>query len=243
MIYLNVPTYPEHMIEEKYFSLDECLANSDHFAHHVYSEEWYHALSAIGGEFHPRYSFDSERALCAPKSVRTADLDYPLWIVPTGEGNDEIFQEIFFRRFWPTYADACIGSLCGCGNHATELEEQNEVYLSWWKEDFIPLFVNTWDKYTKLIKLYKEKENDLLDQVKTSSRSLNTFSDTPQSEADTDLWTDMEHTSTAGKNQQEGATDFSTPIERLDEIRRKLEDIYADWVLELGRCFIRRPLA
>ena len=89
----------------------------------------------------------------------------------------------------------------------------------------------------------KEKENDLLDQVKTSSRSLNTFSDTPQSEADTDLWTDMEHTSTAGKNQQEGATDFSTPIERLDEIRRKLEDIYADWVLELGRCFIRRPLA
>ena len=241
MINLNVPTYPAHVRVEKYFTLDECLSNADHFGHPVYSGEWYTAKSSFD-EYHTLADFQAEKAKCAPKSVREADLRGPLWCVPETEADQKIFQEIFFRRFWPTYAEACIGTLEGCHHHASETEEQNEVYARWWKFDFIPLFVNTWDKYTKLINLYEAKKNNLLDQVKSSSRSVNTFNDTPQSSADSDLWTDMDHISTSGKNQQEGATDSTTPIERLDEIRRKLEDIYSEWINELGRCFIREPM-
>ena len=232
--------------------MDEGFGSSEQFAgSKCYSPQWYKTLEYNLTVPADLSSFKGWYSLLVPYEIRNAsgqlsqDKLFPLPLFKSDGSADvenmEIFREIVFRRLWPTYKDAFIGSVLLPSGEAENLELR-KVYFEFWTSSLIPLLINTWNKYAQLIKIYKEKEGDLLDRVKSSSHSLNTFNDTPQSAADSDLWDDMDHTTTSAKNAQEGDSDFATPMERLDEIRRKLEDIYSDWTLELGRAFIRGPM-
>lgn len=87
-------------------------------------------------------------------------------------------------------------------------------------------------KYEKLIKLYADNENKLMDQVKSESSTQ--FNDTPQttiSGLDSD-----EYATTYTKNKT--AIDSGTVMARLSEVRAYWESLYSAWVKEFSKKFV-----
>lgn len=99
-----------------------------------------------------------------------------------------------------------------------------------WLVKLVRIFTNTYDRYARLYAYYQASETLLMNQIETSS--VNRINDTPQ---DTGLFDDDEHTTTIAQNISR--SDFNTPIERLDEIRKKLHDIIFDWSEEFEMLF------
>lgn len=88
------------------------------------------------------------------------------------------------------------------------------------------------DRYLKLLRLYKENENKLLNKIE----SINTtqFNDTPQS-VNNNLDADG-YASTYTKNIN--STDGATIMNRLNEVRAAWSSLLDEWVLEFGKKFI-----
>lgn len=87
-------------------------------------------------------------------------------------------------------------------------------------------------KYEKLIKLYADNENKLMDQVKSESSTQ--FNDTPQttiSGLDSD-----EYATTYTKNKT--AIDSGTVMARLSEVRAYWDSLYSAWVKEFSKKFV-----
>lgn len=108
------------------------------------------------------------------------------------------------------------------------LNKQCRVFMSKikaWLED-------SSDRYLKLLRLYKENENKLLNKIE----SINTtqFNDTPQS-VNNNLDADS-YASTYTKNIN--STDGATIMNRLNEVRAAWSSLLDEWVLEFGKKFI-----
>lgn len=82
-------------------------------------------------------------------------------------------------------------------------------------------------KYSKLVELYTAQAGNLLNQIK--SNSVSKFNDTPQAAASGGFTGDNY---TSNITQNESGTDGDSIINRLDEVRRKLNSIYEDWAKE-----------
>lgn len=87
-------------------------------------------------------------------------------------------------------------------------------------------------RYDELIKVFEESKNNLLEPVKTTSKTK--FNDTPQ-------------TTTSGLDGDEYATtftvnendaDITTKIQRLNEIRLYWNSIFNEWENEFGKKFV-----
>ena len=89
----------------------------------------------------------------------------------------------------------------------------------------------TKDNYSYLIETYENERENLLNQLKTTTRT--TMSDTPQ---EIGLWEDDEYIST--RSGVTTSTDAGTLISRLDEIRRKITNIYEEWANEFREFII-----
>ena len=89
----------------------------------------------------------------------------------------------------------------------------------------------TKDNYSYLIKTYENERENLLNQLKTTTRS--TASDTPQEIGE---WEDDEYISS--RSGTTTSTDAGTLISRLDEIRRKITNIYEEWANEFREFII-----
>ena len=126
---------------------------------------------------------------------------------------------------------------------------------------------DSYERFSVLINAYKTIENTLLSRVITvtstegeseqgstysgQDSSLNLRNDTPQSGGDftTDPYVSEanKHTGSASNtntiNNSLSSTstvsaDMTTPIERLNEVRQKLHNLYADWADEFARFVI-----
>lgn len=87
-------------------------------------------------------------------------------------------------------------------------------------------------KYEKLIKLYTDNENKLMDQIKSESSTQ--FNDTPQTTIaglDSD-----EFASTYTKNKT--AIDSGTVMARLNELRASWSSLYDEWTKEFAKKFV-----
>ena len=82
--------------------------------------------------------------------------------------------------------------------------------------------------FSKLIDLYTAQEANLLSQVKSTSHGVNKVNDLPQTEF---VSTD-DHLTSLADQQNDSASDFDTPMARLDEVRRKLDNTYQRWADE-----------
>lgn len=139
------------------------------------------------------------------------------------------------------------------------LQEEITRWARWYKDSY--------ERYSVLIGNYKNIENTLLSRVTTvtstegeseqgsvynaEDSSLNLRNDTPQNGGDftTDPYVSEanKHTGTNSNTNTINnsitststvATDLNTPIERLNEIREKLHNLYADWANEFARFVI-----
>lgn len=109
----------------------------------------------------------------------------------------------------------------------------------------------TFEKYDKLLTLYKEKEDNLLDQIKSSSSgsnnstSKNRRNDTPQDGGeygDDNHTTEIAQGETSQENEITNSSDKDTIIVRLNEIQTLYRNLLRDWSNELERVFYEEEL-
>ena len=114
--------------------------------------------------------------------------------------------------------------------------EEDESYISQgihprkFTDPLINILVMTYDKYAILIKGLDDIRLKLLAQVESSTETG--YNDTPQSEGD---YTDSTHKTSYTK--VKSLTDGATPIERLDEVHKKIKNLYLEWSDEFKRLF------
>lgn len=123
-------------------------------------------------------------------------------------------------------------------------DSTNEDIVAWLER--LALWLNkTYFYYKKMLDLYTAKEADLMAQVKTSLTIAGTnksaVSDMPQTAT-----FDNAPTSDVMSNLQQGESsetqntgnDYGTAMQRLDEVRNHLENVYARWCEEFERTFV-----
>ena len=169
-------------------------------------------------------------------------------------------KTLFERYILSYYMKEVIGYVDGNGSPAPW--KKVRMYKEFLRK-FCALLQGTYDRYSKLVDYYKSKEDDLLEQIaSTSKQTLNTnttvdssaeqtqrFNDTPQNGGD---WSADDYTSTyqkvgnisgsstanTGDVTVDSGTDGTTLAARLEEIRKLWKDVYVQWSYEFSGLFI-----
>lgn len=113
---------------------------------------------------------------------------------------------------------------------ALDDKDPKEAYIDW-MTDWIYVLNLTYNKYKKLIDLYKQEEDNLLNKLETNN--IVKFNDTPQNSGDyegDDFTSNITSSSTK--------SDSANMINRLSEIRALYDDIYTAWSNEFKHFFI-----
>lgn len=146
---------------------------------------------------------------------------------PTSVAETEEGKKLWQEYIWPTVYSLSIYYQDGAELDEDELLKavENKVgQIYFW-------FKSTYENRKVLIDFYSAAESSLMDNIK--STSLSKYNDTPQDGGNFD--TD-DHTTNSTRIETSTAGD--TPINRLDEIRKKLRNIYEDWYREFVKLFI-----
>ena len=97
------------------------------------------------------------------------------------------------------------------------------------------IIMNSYDRYAPLYKYYKDKEDNLMDMIKSETDSGIGYNDTPQNGG---AFEDENHRTNYTESKSTVKIDGATPIERLKEIKDKLTSILFDWSEEFDKIFI-----
>lgn len=103
------------------------------------------------------------------------------------------------------------------------------------------IFMMTKDRYETLLNIYKDELDNLLEGVKTTTHGTGQFNDTPQNVQNVaEAFGDGSHVSNITKSDAEAVSDVDTKINRIDEIQKKVRNIWKDWIDEFKPLFIAR---
>ena len=158
-----------------------------------------------------------------------------IWPLPIyGNNSEERANNLIVRKFliqylFPKYWESF---LLPFGKDNSPIEEA-EVWRIWFNR-FMQLMVATFNKYCPILKAYEAKENSLMARLGSESHTISRFNDTPQEGGD---FADEDHTTNATTADNETASDYETPINRLREIRDKFENIYNAWARDFDILF------
>ena len=94
----------------------------------------------------------------------------------------------------------------------------------------------TYDKYATRLDIFNAKKNSLMAQVQAGTIAKTGYNDTPQNES-SGGFEDATHRTTFTKVDSQSLTDGATPIERIDEIDRKIKNIMLEWCEEYRQLF------
>ena len=94
----------------------------------------------------------------------------------------------------------------------------------------------TYDKYITRIEIFEAESSDLMRQVASGTTAKTGYNDTPQNES-SGGFEDATHRTTFTKVESNSLTDGATPIERIDEIDRKIKNIMLEWCEEFKQLF------
>ena len=101
--------------------------------------------------------------------------------------------------------------------------------------------MSTYDRYNKLLDTYTSELSKLLDGVKTTTQGIGSFNDTPQNiQTSQDDYSGDSHISNISKSSAVATSDLDTKMGRIDEIQRKLRNIWKDWLEEFESLFLER---
>ena len=116
------------------------------------------------------------------------------------------------------------------GEETLSEDDFNEIALK-----LANVIMITYPKYSPLVGFYKAQESSLMSKIASVSNSKIGFNDTPQNGG---LFDDDSHRSNVTESETTNETAGDTPINRLDEIRRKLTSIMLEWSNEFDRIFL-----
>lgn len=94
----------------------------------------------------------------------------------------------------------------------------------------------TYDKYATRLDIFAAKKASLMGQVQAGTIAKTSYNDTPQNES-SGGFEDATHRTTFTKVDSQSLTDGATPIERIDEIDRKIKNIMLEWCEEFRQLF------
>jgi len=94
----------------------------------------------------------------------------------------------------------------------------------------------TYDKYATRLDIFAAKKASLMGQVQAGTVAKTSYNDTPQNES-SGGFEDATHRTTFTKVDSQSLTDGATPIERIDEIDRKIKNIMLEWCEEYRQLF------
>ena len=94
----------------------------------------------------------------------------------------------------------------------------------------------TYDKYATRLDIFAAKKASLMGQVQAGTIAKTSYNDTPQNE-NSGGFEDATHRTTFTKVDSQSLTDGATPIERIDEIDRKIKNIMLEWCEEFKQLF------
>lgn len=150
----------------------------------------------------------------------------PIWVSNEGDHDPKPYIEDLFNllkaRFYDWYAVEIDSADDPLTNSSPELTD--------FMIKFINVLVNTYDKYAAILDSFAIAKAKLMGQVESSTETG--YNDTPQSEGD---YTDSTHRSSYTK--VTSLVDGATPIDRLDEIQKKIRNIMLEWSDEFKPLF------
>lgn len=94
----------------------------------------------------------------------------------------------------------------------------------------------TYEKYVTRLDIFTAKKASLMGQVQAGTIAKTSYNDTPQNES-SGGFEDATHRTTFTKVDSQSLTDGATPIERIDEIDRKIKNIMLEWCEEYRQLF------
>ena len=94
----------------------------------------------------------------------------------------------------------------------------------------------TYDKYVTRLDIFETEKATLMRQVSSGTIAKTGYNDTPQNES-SGGFEDATHRTTFTKVDSQSLTDGATPIERIDEIDRKIKNIMLEWCEEFRSLF------
>ncbi len=94
----------------------------------------------------------------------------------------------------------------------------------------------TYEKYATRLDIFEAAKSNLMAQVKAGTTAKTSYNDTPQEE-NQGGFEDATHRTTFTKVTSDSLTDGATPIERIDEIDRKIKNIMLEWCEEFRDLF------
>lgn len=142
----------------------------------------------------------------------------PLWDGSQSKSYIEDLWKLIYASYYNWY---CLE----CDDEEIDTTEQERFYIN-----VIDIMVKTYDRYSSILTAFEAIKNKLMDQVKSSTETG--YNDTPQEEGD---YTDETHRTTYTK--VTSLIDGATPVERLDEVQRKIRNTYRDWADEFASLF------
>lgn len=158
---------------------------------------------------------------------------YSTW--HTGVAGDDAISlkllQAIYRRYYNEFVFSTSSNECD----SEYFTKQDELIIK-----LANIYSFTRDRYLQLIKLYESEKSKLLDGVKTTTTGVGRFNDTPQNITDGDEFGNNTHITNITKSTAEAVSDIDTKINRLDEIQRKLRNLYKDWVDEFEDLFLER---
>lgn len=146
----------------------------------------------------------------------------PIFAVLIPVADRDIVNKMFGYYLYPRFAVSNINYIDD--DETVNWDEFEGLFGSW--------LIESTERYSKLIKFYDDAANKLMDKIGSTTRTL--YNDTPQ--AGGDFTTDPYVTNAT---QTETNSDVATPIDRLDEIRVKLHNLYHDWATEFRRFIVK----
>lgn len=143
-----------------------------------------------------------------------------------------LFQKLY-ARYWKEYVFALYTEDKTSDEYT---EAKNELYTK-----IGTIIMSTYDRYNKLLDTYTSELSKLLDGVKTTTQGIGSFNDTPQNiQTSQDDYSGDSHISNISKSSAVATSDLDTKMGRIDEIQRKLRNIWKDWLDEFELLFLER---
>lgn len=141
---------------------------------------------------------------------------------------EKLYQKIYSR-----FGDMI---LCKYEANKDSSEENKNLLYSIYQAllKIVRIADETIPKYETLLKLYEEKKDNILNELKVTTESLSKHNDTPQGEGD---FSGDEYTSDINKLHSEMKREDSL-IARLREIDDSFKNCFEDWIMEFEKIFI-----
>lgn len=115
-----------------------------------------------------------------------------------------------------------------------DYEDELSIKVKKFINNLVNVFNNTYEKYEVLYNIYQDNKNTLMRQLSVVSNVVNKFNDTPQ---DSGNFEDEDHTTNINITNGSTSTDDGTPMTRIDEIDRKLKNLFLRWSNEFRTLF------